>query len=437
MSDGKNIKQYSAADIHNYVAGKLSAAEMHAIEKAALDDPFLADVIEGMENSVKLRGSTSLNADINDLQKRLSARINEKRKTKVIAINRIRWQVAAVLLVLTATGVLTYNYFTKSSFSNKNIAQSELKKPATDSTVIKKDTSIIQSKPQSEANADVVINEKKIEKNQEQKIRRAHARSNDAPKEKIPATFNDEDNAVRIAPVSSPTIDNKRIQSDSSVVFSEAKNRMVAKDIESFNKSNNANEFVGKVVDANSQPISGAYVNIANQKNVTVTDNKGMFRIFAPKSDSIVKINVSSVGFETTKAILSNENDIADNTINLRSNTSSLNEVVVTGLERKRKADTKNIASDETLKNAEPVIGWKKYKEYLDKNKRLSGDSIGLRIIEVVSFTIKKNGKLGNFNIEQSYNDDFDDEAIRLIKTGPGWKLLKNKKARARLTIEF
>ncbi|HEX4374426.1 MAG TPA: hypothetical protein VHZ50_14085, partial [Puia sp.] len=70
MEENKNIKHYSAADIQNYVAGKLSAAEMHAIEKAALDDPFLADAIEGMENSIE-RGSVSLNEDINDLQKRL------------------------------------------------------------------------------------------------------------------------------------------------------------------------------------------------------------------------------------------------------------------------------------------------------------------------------------------------------------------------------
>ena len=48
MNDHKeHISQYSAADIQRYVQGKLSAAEMHAMEKAALDDPFLADAMEG------------------------------------------------------------------------------------------------------------------------------------------------------------------------------------------------------------------------------------------------------------------------------------------------------------------------------------------------------------------------------------------------------
>jgi hypothetical protein len=437
MSGRKNIKHFSTADIQNYVAGKLSAAEMHAIEKAALEDPFLADAIEGMENSIQQRGSSSLNVDINDLQRRLSNRINEKRKIRVIAFNHLWWQAAAALIVLIGMGTLTYTYFNKSNFSNKNIAQAKEKNVATDSVSYKKDTSVIQSKPQSlaNANADVAANEIKIKKKEEQKIRRASVKLNLAPKEKMADTISDDKDVA--ASISSTAIQNKSFKTDSGQAFNEAKKRKVVKDIESFDKSNNANEFVGRVVDANSQPISGAYVNIANQNNATITDNKGMFKLNTSNADSIVKINVSSVGFETTKAILSNDNDIANNTINLRSKTSSLNEVVVTGARARKKTDAKNIASDATFKNAEPVIGWKKYKEYLDKNKHLSGDSIGLRIIEIVSFTIKKNGKLSNFNIEQSYDDDFDDEAIRLIKNGPAWKLLKNKKARATLTIEF
>lgn len=444
MSDGKNIKQYSAADIQNYVAGKLSAAEMHAIEKAALDDPFLADAIEGMKNSINQRGNASLNADINDLQKRLSDRINEKRKTRVIAFNRLWWQVAAALIVLIGAGTLTYTYINKSNLSNKNIAETEIKKSVTDSTIIKKDDSVIQSKPQPLAknNADVAANEIKIKKKEEHKIRKASEKSNATTKEKIADTIGGDKNEVASVSAAtsnaSSTIDEKKYESDNVNKNDAAPGKVtVTNNAPAFNKSNNANEFVGKVVDVNSRPISGAYVNIANQKNATVTDNNGMFKLFAANADSIIKINVSSAGYESAKAILISDNDIVDNTINLRSKKSSLNEVVVTGLAAKKKTDAKNIASEETLKNAEPVIGWKKYKEYLDKNKRLSGDSIGLRIIEIVSFTVKKNGKLSNFNIDQSYDDDFDDEAIRLIKNGPAWKLLKNKKVRATLTIEF
>lgn len=41
--------EYTQADIERYIQGKMSNAEMYAIEKAALQDPFLADAIEGYE----------------------------------------------------------------------------------------------------------------------------------------------------------------------------------------------------------------------------------------------------------------------------------------------------------------------------------------------------------------------------------------------------
>jgi len=425
--ENKNINHYSASDIQKYAGGKLSAQEMHDIEKAALDDPFLADAIEGFENSMKQHGNSSINADINDLKKRLSDRISEKRKTRVIAANRLWWQVAAALVILFGGGTLTYNYFSKNNFSNKNIAQTEIKKAAADSTIVKNDTQAIQSAPKN----DLAVNEKKIEKKESRKIPGVAAKANVIPKQKIADTINNND------AVASASIPNSNALVKTDDKNEEAKTKAVAKDIEPVYDEKNKNIFTGKVLDMNSQPIIGATVNIAGQKTATSTDDKGMFRLYSSKPDSTLKITVNSVGFEPAKAILINDNDIENNTINLHNKSSSLNEVIVTGYLSRKKPAIRNIASDETIKNAEPVIGWKKYIEYLDKNKRISGDSIGLKIIEVVSFTIKKNGKLSNFNIEQSYNDDFDDEAIRLIKKGPAWKLLKNKKARATLTIEF
>jgi len=37
----------------------------------------------------------------------------------------------------------------------------------------------------------------------------------------------------------------------------------------------------------------------------------------------------------------------------------------------------------------------------------------------------------------QSLDEDLDAEAIRLIKEGPAWKLLKGKKAVATVTVRF
>ena len=46
MEEGNNIIQFGAADIERYHKGLMNAKEMHAIEKAAMGDPFLADALD-------------------------------------------------------------------------------------------------------------------------------------------------------------------------------------------------------------------------------------------------------------------------------------------------------------------------------------------------------------------------------------------------------
>lgn len=48
---GKYNDHYSLEAIEAYLTGKLSPAEMHAMEKSALQDPFLADAIEGFRDT--------------------------------------------------------------------------------------------------------------------------------------------------------------------------------------------------------------------------------------------------------------------------------------------------------------------------------------------------------------------------------------------------
>ena len=61
MSNKNPIKHFNAYDIERYHKGLLSPKERHDLEKAALDDPFLADALEGY---------TSANIDISkDLAK--------------------------------------------------------------------------------------------------------------------------------------------------------------------------------------------------------------------------------------------------------------------------------------------------------------------------------------------------------------------------------
>ena len=79
MANNNNITNFTAADIEKYHKGLLSSKERHDLEKAALDDPFLADALEGY---VVAGGNAS--ADIAELQQRLAAKVEG---AKVIPMN--------------------------------------------------------------------------------------------------------------------------------------------------------------------------------------------------------------------------------------------------------------------------------------------------------------------------------------------------------------
>src|SRR5678815_5285094 len=69
MAEGNNhIKSYTAEDIQSYLEGRMNAAEMHALERAALEDPFLSDAIEGYKASGinALSSKAELNQELND-----------------------------------------------------------------------------------------------------------------------------------------------------------------------------------------------------------------------------------------------------------------------------------------------------------------------------------------------------------------------------------
>src|SRR5947207_3379207 len=136
MSEEKKYKNFTAADIERYHKGLLSPDEMHEVEKAALDDPFLADALEGYGGA-----STNAAADLSELEKKLQQRISGSKEISIAPIrNSFKWwKVAAAVVLVGGLGFLTFRLST--STNNKSIATSDEKKsnpagvaPVVDST---------------------------------------------------------------------------------------------------------------------------------------------------------------------------------------------------------------------------------------------------------------------------------------------------------------
>jgi outer membrane biosynthesis protein TonB len=86
---------YSADDIQRYIDGKMTAGEMHAIEKAALEDPFLADAIEGIREM-----HPNLKTDLMEIKNKLS----EQPERKPVKVSWLAILAAAIIVISLSFG---------------------------------------------------------------------------------------------------------------------------------------------------------------------------------------------------------------------------------------------------------------------------------------------------------------------------------------------
>jgi hypothetical protein len=103
VSQGQSY-HYTTEDIRRYLDGRMNAIEMHAMENAALEDPFLADAMEGLE----IAPVSAIQADMHTLSKKLEQRVTP---AKVVPMRRERpWTAiaAAAVILMGLTMTLLY-----------------------------------------------------------------------------------------------------------------------------------------------------------------------------------------------------------------------------------------------------------------------------------------------------------------------------------------
>ncbi|MEO8711951.1 MAG: hypothetical protein ABI405_07515, partial [Parafilimonas sp.] len=125
MTDPLAHINYTFEDIQRYLQGRMSSSEMHDMEKASLQDSFLADAIEGYTNVSETIAKQHLN-EIN------ASLFIEKQKSKVVAFHkRTRWlNIAAMLILIAGVGFLSV-YIFKNSNKQQELAQVKNQPPET------------------------------------------------------------------------------------------------------------------------------------------------------------------------------------------------------------------------------------------------------------------------------------------------------------------
>lgn len=101
MTEKEANTNYGFSDIHRYLNGQMTAKQMHDMERAALQDPFLADAIEGYQNSNREQSEQHLNEITAALQ-------GNHQEAKIIGISKqknYRWLAAASALFVIGISV--------------------------------------------------------------------------------------------------------------------------------------------------------------------------------------------------------------------------------------------------------------------------------------------------------------------------------------------
>jgi len=489
MAIDNNIKHFTAADIEKYHKGFLSNKERHDLEKAAMDDPFLADALEGYAVA-----GVNVATDIAELKKRLAEKTED---TKVIPLkaaprNNFRLLRAAVLLAFVAgAGLLIYQF----GFNKKETGIAETKKVKKEDNNVSdsgKTTSINPATitaPVSEIkSADGPTTNKNVATTDKETKPGSTTNNNTGEQTPVATGKTGFDDIVVNKPAQAPTVtalppkvadkkEDKEIvtnklaeknEADREEAFKKNKpknntqetvvaggvakgqstqqnNRTITTPSRRANEQNNTysrdqnqnqstNIFRGRVTDADNNGVPFANVtNVQDNNAGTYTDARGFFNLTYP--DSVLTVQVRSIGFENNNVQL--RNGVHNNQVVLQDDRKTLSEVVLS--KQNSNATARSRDGIMKLEEPEPADGWDKYDTYLTNNLEVPEDLKNRQTSssEVqVSFEVNKNGEPINFKVEKSLCAKCDKEAIRLVKEGPKWKR-KAKKGRTTVTIYF
>jgi CarboxypepD_reg-like domain/Gram-negative bacterial TonB protein C-terminal len=461
MSDKEKNIIYTAQDIEQYLTGKLTPQQMYAMEKAALDDEFLAEAIEGYGTMQPADWKKEL-----DIAKDT---FNNNDTVKVVALpkrNNNWWKAAAAILLLGGGAVTSYLLVNKND--RREIAQ----------TVKKEAAGVDSAAPLASTEVAIPTDKPADELKQQPKTKIIVTNKNtattlataepvvlfDSSFVYTPAKPKAVDAGIQPAPIAEAEKSREFTNATNALPPSTvnnaaegiASNRNAANQVEQFNKvvtdsrkessrdkdrqQQNFNQnFRAQVVGPDNTPLPFSNITVKEENFGTYADIKGNFSLVS--TDSLIAVEVKSVGYQPRQFIL--RSNVQQNTIVLAEEDMAYKKRTVVG-NANTMAKTKAVSRRATLLkdsvvNVEPADGWDNYNTYVDNNIEIPDDILKKNIHGQVelSFDVKANGTIANIKVDKSLCDDCDEVAKRLIEQGPQWKVKKGKKGKGKVTVQF
>ena len=445
MEENKTIKNFTAADIEKYWNKKLSASEMREIEKAALEDPFFADALEGYQNSI------NTNSELAALNEKLTKKLKDE--TPVIPLLRKKYywlRVAAAIIILIGSGLALQQLVFKTKDETPvaiNTNKQEQKDQAEDT---KQDQALvpIQKEPaspiatttdQGNTKSPVVLNNinsyaiSDTQKNNGRKFL-ATSETKDSvilAKGDVASAIESEKKTIsqdKDASVLNEVVVVPQANNNADKEFAKAKTQSAKPETLFL-----ANKFNYRIVDAQNNPVPFANVMNTRDNVGTYTDVKGYFNLVS--SDSVLNVQVKSLGFDSENYKLVPTN---------RANNLVLRENAAAGITMNANQGRQRVMSSAVRRDSadvvEPEVGWSYYNTYADNNIKIPEKVLTKKAVTTqveLSFDIDKSGTPTNIAVTKSSQcKECDEEAIRLLKEGPKWKK-KGKRSKTTISISI
>ena len=408
---------------------------MHALEKKALNDPFLEDALEG---AVHL-DSDAFDSDLKHLRSSLNERVSKKGKTISLWVWPAR--IAAGLILVALSTFVIVKLTGNKPKEDLALKQAPLSAPddedneavATDSATLSRDSQGEAAKPQAYRPS-----EKDPEAEESKRAPDAAGPSaSTANTDKISQAEKAKDDE-RLAETTEAVaeeqpVQNARAEADKEVALKkqsegvklnddDQKQRVASAPPESRAKGLGAfttsKVIRGRVESVDGVPLPGVNVMFKNTNIGTVTDGSGNYQLNyqPPVTNDSSTLVFSFIGFSSTEVDAGEKTQL---NVQLSEDVSQLSEVVVVGYGAEKKSED----APETLELANPYGGRRAYKQYLEKNIQYPEQALAENIEGKVTiqFTVESSGQLSDFKVIKGIGHGCEEEVIRLVKQGPRW----------------
>lgn len=457
MATPKKHIEPTADLIRKYLAGELDDKTMHALERQALDDPFLAEALEGYGKSPQRREPV-----LDDLRARLQQRVATPASGGVVRRLDRRWLAAAsILLLLAISAVLLLQREPAVKEVAQELPAAKVKDTLTPQTpaaaMQQPDTAVpaaaVEAGNTAADKAPVAPKKKPAPRPavKEAELAKASAR-NEELSDRAARSVASAPAVVAAAPPPPPAAALEREQKDNAFFQTQdaAKNDTiyigrktsplarqnaqpdmgqklegkvagVESKYSSYHESGDLRLISGKVLDATTgELMRGAIVHERSTNKRVITDSTGTFALTV-NAGARTSLDVSFIGYKNT--VVPVPMDKSNLNIYLPVNSNGLSEVVLTGVKGRVQP--------------QPAIGLNAYLQFMNALPPVPVAGLPDTLFGMVrvTFTVHADSSLHQIKAIQPFHPAAGAAAEKRVDEGPKWAPVKGRKSKVETMI--